>query len=752
MKLILRLRIYLALAVLFLASFEGLERPRPAEAAASGAIIYVDASNNGGTYNGSSWATAYRRLQNALNNAASGDQIWVANGVYYPDEGPAQTNNDPLSSFVLKNGVAVYGGFAGTETLLNQRNIAANVTILSGDVDNNDTNNDGNFIAEAFGHIQGSNAYHVVTGSGVNSTAILDGFTITAGYAYFYSGSPADTRSLGGGMYNASGSPMLANLTFTGNAGYQGGGMYNGSSSPTLSNVTFTNNTASNSGGGIYNKTSSPVLSDVSLIDNLGYEGGGGMVNVAGSNPLLTRVTLQGNHADNPLANSSRGGGMDNIDSDPVLVDVDFTSNSTDGYGGGMANTRSEPRLTRVVFDRNASSVGAAIYNTDVDSTSVYTDVVFYRNQGDVGGAMYLVRSNMRMSRVTFDYNFAALEGGGMYISVYSSPVLTNVTFGGNQAVNTGGALYIRGYSNPSLTHVTINANGASDYGGLHIIDNSQPLLRNTLVANNAVYECYKDATSGLNPASSYNLVESSAGACGLANGVNNNIVGQDPLAGSLEYNGGFSKTFALTNGSPAIDAGSGSFCPPTDQRGVTRPKDGDGNASQVCDLGAYEAELQPNLAVSKSNNVDGKGFVGSPFTWKLAVVNSGLQNAAFTSGQVILRDQLPTSGATYAAPLVQNMVNLTNGNNLSCSITANTLTCSASGGAVTLGAGTGGFEVLITVTPTAVLTLENPRSGGTCQVDPNNVLAESIENNNNCATNRVVVKLPSYLPFIRQP
>jgi hypothetical protein len=111
----------------------------PQLAQAQGGTIYVDQDAPGPAHDGLSWTTAYTNVQDALTVAAPGDEIWVAEGVYYPDEGAGQTDDDRASAFALKNGVALYGGFAATETLRTQRDWAAHVTVLSGDLDGNDT-------------------------------------------------------------------------------------------------------------------------------------------------------------------------------------------------------------------------------------------------------------------------------------------------------------------------------------------------------------------------------------------------------------------------------------------------------------------------------------------------------------------------------------------------------------------------------------------------------------------------------------
>jgi hypothetical protein len=270
---------------------------------AAGPLCYVDGSAAGAN-SGTSWADAYTDLQSALADTGC-SEVWVASGTYYPTSGTSRT-----ATFQLKNGVALYGGFSGAETVRDQRNPdpATNNTVLSGDI--------------GTPGVTGDNSYHIVTGSGTDNTAGLDGFTVTAGNA-----SPSQG---GGGMYNNPGSPTLTNVTFSSNrASLNGGGMYNNSgSSPGLTNVTFSGNVAVNSlGGGMYNQNNSPALTNVTFSGNSAYFGGGMYNNT--SSPTLTNVTFSGNSA------KYYGGGMNNLTSSPTLVNVIITNSS----GGDCVNS-----------------------------------------------------------------------------------------------------------------------------------------------------------------------------------------------------------------------------------------------------------------------------------------------------------------------------------------------------------------------------------------------------------------------------
>ncbi|MDZ7896849.1 MAG: choice-of-anchor Q domain-containing protein [Arcicella sp.] len=247
-------------------------------------VVYVNIANTNTPQNGSSWATAYANLQLALALAPANSDFWVAKGVYKPT---ASTNR--IIPFIIPSGARLFGGFAGTETMLSQSNVEANPTILSGEIGSPTTVND--------------NSYHVVTFNRTNSDTRLDGFTVTGGNASFNSTRPPSSTSNtaqqplsifdGGGIGLDNGSsPTIINCKIISNDAIQGGGLYaTNNSNPTVTNCVFMNNQAT-FGGGIYNLNSSPTYSNILIAGNRAT--GGGMYN-NGSNPTITNVTIAGN-------------------------------------------------------------------------------------------------------------------------------------------------------------------------------------------------------------------------------------------------------------------------------------------------------------------------------------------------------------------------------------------------------------------------------------------------------------------------
>jgi hypothetical protein len=164
------------------------------------------------------------------------------------------------------NDVTIKGGYAGLgEPDPDAHDINLYKTILNGDLLGNDidVNDPRDLLYEP---TRVDNSYHVVlTGSGIDASSILDGFTITAGHA---------KGGYGGGMYNHHSKPTVLNCTFTKNwAEENGGGMFNSGGSPMLVNCKFTFNATSEDdddegGSGIFNESGSPILLDCVFIGN----------------------------------------------------------------------------------------------------------------------------------------------------------------------------------------------------------------------------------------------------------------------------------------------------------------------------------------------------------------------------------------------------------------------------------------------------------------------------------------------------
>lgn len=191
-------------------------------------------ANATGSATGLSWTNAFTDLQVALSMVIPGDEMWVAAGQYRPTTGTSRT-----SSFQLRNGVDLYGGFVGTETLLEERDLEANITVLNGDIGEPGTTSD--------------NSYRVVTANNINTHIVLDGFRIMNGY------SAAGNGYNGGGLnvQNALGGNVhVRNCLFVNNySGSYGGGIYLAAAVVTLEDCTFNNNSAGTGGdgGAIYN-------------------------------------------------------------------------------------------------------------------------------------------------------------------------------------------------------------------------------------------------------------------------------------------------------------------------------------------------------------------------------------------------------------------------------------------------------------------------------------------------------------------
>lgn len=236
------------------------------------AVIYVNQSARG-SQTGNSWASAYKNLQLAIDRARAGDEIWVARGTYLPTRFLIPGETDPRSrTFILKGGVAVYGGFAGNEVSRAGRNVENNPTVLSGDFRGNDP-----ATASRQTRTKSDNAYHVGVALGQSQAPILDGLTVTGGHAAnrIY----LSSRPLGG-------IPAQVSLH------KRGGALLILNSPLIIRSCDIHSNSSGDGGGGAvyaYNlnkrKSVSLVFSDTVFTHNLALGGEGGVVEIASELP-----------------------------------------------------------------------------------------------------------------------------------------------------------------------------------------------------------------------------------------------------------------------------------------------------------------------------------------------------------------------------------------------------------------------------------------------------------------------------------
>jgi len=171
-------------------------------------FVNPDAAGDG---SGLTWANAFTNLQTAFNTVPATSEIWVKGGIYFPDGGGVTDH------FTISNFIFVYGGFAGDETLLSQRNLTINPTILSGDYLQND-------LPEiSFNDTDRSeNAQRVLVVSG--SRVDLDGLIIEGGHAI----GNTSTSNRGSAIFkeNTTNFLSLTNCTIRDNVGSLIGAVY----------------------------------------------------------------------------------------------------------------------------------------------------------------------------------------------------------------------------------------------------------------------------------------------------------------------------------------------------------------------------------------------------------------------------------------------------------------------------------------------------------------------------------------------
>ncbi|MCX6345427.1 MAG: DUF1565 domain-containing protein [Armatimonadetes bacterium] len=286
--------------------------------ASQGGVIKVKFDSDGPSFDGKTWQTAYHSIQQAINAAASGDEIWVAAGTYE-------------ENITLSSGVRLYGSFAGTEcTRQTNRSRLANETVIQGD---------------------GTDSV-VYIGSVATSSTVLDGFTIRGGLGHY---TDEWYGPYGGGIFCDNASPVISHnlITSNGDTSYTyGGGIACYGGSPSLCGNTISGNQAS-SGGGIYLDSTTSATVKNNIIDSNSASAGGGVYATDASG------RLSGNVIAHNTATYYNGGGiycMDYLSTlAPEITNNTIAYNNSPSYGGGVFCDSCSPIIVNNIVSANSS-------------------------------------------------------------------------------------------------------------------------------------------------------------------------------------------------------------------------------------------------------------------------------------------------------------------------------------------------------------------------------------------------------------
>ncbi len=602
-------------------------------------ILFVDQSATPGG-DGTSWATAYRDLQQALADAqvdAAVVEIRVAAGVYHPDAGSG--NRDSEFALWGQSDLALLGGFPAGGGEPEDRNPELHLTVLSGDIANDDVVTferlefDDNLVPTnletagvRFENVQ-DNCFTVVGASGADGTVLVDGFTITGGHdperggGMTASGAALSLRNVtfaanssgdqGGGLwvFNTTGRMVIDRCTFERNvASSQGGGCWADSSDISFTENTFVENSSPNGGGLYLDPTQASQLDSCMFIQNVSASRAAGL-SVAGSGGLNAHgLTFVGNRAadiggalwayrkhtfmgctfSENLSGSD--GGAVWLDQYSTMINCVFTGNAARNNGGGAYVTY-HGLFTDCMFEGNTTrGTGGGVWSDGCD----FENCSFIANEavGNGGGA-FLGRGNGLMGCRVIN-NEADASGGGMWLEDdYNS--LLGCALIGNLAGDSGGAV---GASADAVDHgflgsLTIVSNHASSVGGIH---GPEPLTIIDVILwdNTDTVSAPERAQLG---GAFHNISYSTI--MGLSDHYGPHNLGLDPRfadpIGEDNMEGTGDEDFRLTSLSPAIDAGSSSsihvLMGSHDLLGQPRHVGFGGTPMDVIDMGAIETQ-----------------------------------------------------------------------------------------------------------------------------------------------------------------
>jgi predicted outer membrane repeat protein len=493
---------------------------------------YVDTTAANGNNDGSSWSDAFTELRSALfaADACVISEVWVAEGTY--DPGSLVT-----STFRMVNGVAIYGGFAGTETSLAERDIALHPTVLNGEISPVD-----------------EDAAHVVTAeSGIDASAILDGFTITGGRATWDNATGFD----GGGLWVKTGAtPVIRNCTLTDNvANAFGGAVYLGGDAE-IEGCAFVDNRA-NGGGAIKIINASPTITDCEFEDNQSPLGNGGAIDVNNGAPTISDCVFNTNGA-------SLGGAIYVQSASPSIDRCSFIGNRASGSGGAILLSTATPTISNSFFGSNGaenvfdgSGGGIAVFS---GSNPRIINSVFSDNFAVFGGGVDVFQATAEIVNCTFSRNRSNLAGGGGGLDNSDSQAtsITNCVFRLNQ--DAVGLSQITQFQ--AVTPTDLRLSHSNVQGGQSAVDG------NSCIGCGVIYARGSYAATNID-----------------ADPLFINPLGPDGHPGSIDDN------LRLVDLSPCADAGSNGAV-----TGIELDADGfDRIAFGTVDMGAYEVFVDCN-------------------------------------------------------------------------------------------------------------------------------------------------------------
>jgi hypothetical protein len=510
---------------------------------------------------GFTWQTAFDDLQEGIEAAYDAAQVlgscsvWVANGTYRAWEG------DPLDTFKLHPHVDAYGGFAGDEQYLYQRDPETHPTVLEG-------------------RQQGGNGrvYHVVMGA---SDSRLDGFVVRGGNAVGES-----PHHRGGGIYLNAASTSIANCELVDNAAYEGGAVFVYDSTPSFVATTFSGN-RSERGGAVYVLNGLPVFEETVFVDNRAGEHGGALYlekMYSACLPIFLDTEIRQNEA------LGEGGGLFNNGCSPEIHDSMVEENSAQASGGGIVTYRGELVMADTAVSGNSSELnGGGMFVRFTDLELSRCSIESNRAELDGGGAMIELTEGS-LSACDLSANLAGRNGGGVAVS-YGGPRLFSTLVVGNVATS-GGGMYDGTRAEPRLINTVFNGNLAQQGGGIYNAELAEPEVTNCILWGDEGGEIHDEI--GSEPVVSYSDV--GGGYPGQGN------IDQQPLFvdsghwddGGTPYDASDDKwvdgDYRLQQLSPCIDVGDEEAAPMHDADGnCWTDLEGTGNPGVTADIGAYD-------------------------------------------------------------------------------------------------------------------------------------------------------------------